>query len=246
MLPLRSFQNEMRKMAAESAEGKLRPSSKDFEVADRAQLGMLGGSVGGYVASLALLKSPSSPGTAGEMVRHIEQMAKEMKVPEVINAVTPKGSDKGGWSPSYHPDSKAVNIPLHTRDAAIAHELGHAKSHLALDPAIRRVSEALQTISRIGSRVTAAPLTFLAATDKDMSYKPGVLQAIISSPMVIDEAVASAHATAHLISQHGAGKGIWKSLPLVPAFATYLALAGTPMLVTYMRRRAAEQELHSK
>lgn len=255
---LQAFRDEMRKMAAESEpvkEGR-KPAKDDWEVAHRAQLGMIGGMLAAYGTHLALMKGGSQPSTPTAMLDRINRIAGEMKIPKPFLAMMPKGKEPGGWSPSFASKGlvegtkekleNIVNIPLNSRDQVIAHELGHMKSHMqsstVLGPRLHAISEALQGASRTVSRFSAVPTIAMAATSEDMSYMPGIIQAIISSPMVADEIAASARATAHLIRQHGAGKGVLKSLPLVPALATYLSIAGTPMLVTYLRRKAAEKE----
>lgn len=246
-----AFVHEMQKMSAESRhdeEAKDIKSKRRAEAAAahdmsaHAHLGFLGANLGAYATVMALLKSPSQPGEAGAMSAHVKSMAKKMELPSDVSVRTPGSAEGGGWSPYYDPSGKEVNTPLHVRDAIIAHELGHAKNDMLAAKAgegVRGVYRAIEGVSRLGSGISLFPTLAAAAKSKDMSYKPGVIQAIISSPMLAEEAAASARATAHLIREHGVGKGVWKSLPLVPAFATYASIAGAPLLVTYIRRRLA-------
>jgi hypothetical protein len=238
MLPAtrQAFVDEMRKIAASKEEAAEERQGK-------AAIGVMGANLGAFATVMALMKSPSQPGEAGAMRAHVKAMASKMKVPSSVEVSTPSGSEGHGWSPFYDPGSKSVNIPLHSRDSIIAHELGHAKNDQVLANLGSDVPyQVVQAISRIGSNISLIPTVGMAAKDEKMSYTPGIIQAIISSPMIAEEAAASSRATAHLIREHGVGKGVWKSLPLLPAFATYATIAGAPLLVTYLRRRAAEKE----
>jgi len=248
----RGFSSELEKLAKKSAAAKLQSlKARQKEKSEattreaKAQMALMGTSAGLGVTVMALMKSPGQPGTAEAMTSHVHEMAKKMGLPEAVNVLTPGSFQESGWSPYYNPLEKEVNIPLHTRDSIIAHELGHAKNDLLAAQAglgVRLPYQGVEMLSRIASGLTLAPTLAASASSKVPSYKPGVIQAILSSPMILEEAAASARATAHLMEQHGTGKGLFKSLPLVPAFATYLAVGGAPLLVTYLRKRKLLQE----
>ena len=230
-----AFLDEMQKMAEEHQT----PEEKSDHRSTVAFAGTVGANLGALGVTLAMMKGTSQPATEGEMTRYVKEMASKMEVPSVGVQ-----SESGKWNPFYDPNSKSVNVPTRSRDAIIAHELGHAKNDFVLESKskfLRVPHQTLQALSRVGSMISLVPTLDAAARDEKMSYTPGVVQAIISSPMIAEEAAASARATAHLIKQHGAGKGVWKSLPLLPAFTTYAAIAGAPLLVTYLRRRMAEK-----
>lgn len=250
---LYAFQDEMRKLAAERKEspekakklqsGKGLESSSPNKREERASLGAMGANIGAYGATLALMKNPMQPGTAEEMKKYVLEMGKKMGAEDLKFVSTPGSLAVEGWAPYSEFSGERVNIPLHTGDAVIAHELGHAvnaaiynrtKGLLKFMPHAYNASTAL-------SGAVLMPALSAAARDKNPTYKPGVIQAILASPMVAEEAAASARAVSHLVKEHGLGKGVLKSLPLVPAFATYASIASAPLIVTYLRRRAAAQ-----
>jgi len=250
---LSSFQQEMKKLAESAARDtvasdikkKRRDAARDRQATGKAQLSVLGGSIGAYAVTMALLKNPFQPGTREEMVKHVHQMAEKMGLGK-LHVRTPQGFESGSWNPYFSFDN-SVNIPLHLRDSVIAHELGHAKNFKTIGEMGEKFARkyyAAQDVSRLASSYTLAPALASSAAMSSGSkavYVPGVLQAILSAPMLAEEAAASARATAHLIREHGVGEGVFKSLPLIPAFATYAAVAGAPLLVAYLRRSAAEK-----
>ena len=255
---LQAFQSEMRKLAAErdvAAEqikakrrAAVREEHSGEKRVDRATLATMGANLGAYGATLALMKNPLQPGTAEEMQRYVLAMAKKMKAKDLSHVDTPGSFSAGGWSPYSEFSGKRVNIPLHTGDAVIAHELGHSANaaiYSRTKSLLKHMPEAYTASSAL-SGIMLLPTLTAAASAKDPTYTPGVIQAILASPMIAEEAAASTRAVAHLVKEHGLGKGALKSLPLVPAFATYATIASAPLLVTYLRRRAAAQAAAKK
>lgn len=208
--------------------------------------GAVGTNLGLYGGTLALLKNPWQP--AGEkMVEHVQDLAEKMGPVEgarKLHVEIPHSWDlPRSWGPYYDPQNNVVNIPSKIRDSIILHELGHAKNDAVVASKwgnLHLPYRIIEMASRVGSGVTFAPTLSMAARQKEneLSYTPGVIQAILASPMLAEEAVASARAVATLVQEHGALKGAVKSLPLLPAFGTYATIAGAPLVVTYLRKRA--------
>lgn len=243
---LHSFRSEMHKLAserdtvAEDIKAKRRAELLDNAALDKAQLTLSAIGGGGLAASLALMKNPLESGGTPETLRRVQEMAAKMGL-GAIGVSTPVGRERFSWNPAFLPKHNLVSIPVRTRDSLIAHELGHAKNFEALqafgEQVVGKYYKA-QEASRTWGKYSLIPTTLLAAGSASKSYAPGVIQAILTSPMIAEEVAASARATAHLIREHGVGKGLVKSLPLVPAFATYAVVAGAPLLITYLRRQA--------
>jgi hypothetical protein len=230
--------------------------AKKEELADKYVGGVQGASLGLGLGTMALIRGPELPGGKQVTLERVVEMGRKMGLPvdDMEQWVhVPKWYDlEKSWNPFYDPLDKVVNIPTKTRDAVIAHELGHLKNDVQVaskwGAKVRIPYHIIDMISRIGSGVALGPTLYEAATQKgkDLSYKPGVIQAILSSPMLAEEAAASVRATAMLMKEHGALKGGAKALPLLPAFGTYAMVAGSPLLVTYLRKKAIEKKMEGK
>lgn len=245
--------NRFSKLAAKELKKR---KSRQQEMSDAIQrdarysLGTMATNMGLFGTTLALLKSKSQP--AGEaMVERVKDLADKMGLApgSEYPSVHIPSTLKERWSPFYSPDDHLVNIPSHSRDAIVLHELGHAKNSETMKSIMGGTLETpyrlAEQVSRLGSTVTAIPMVSWAARQKDdnLNYTPGIIQAILSAPMLAEEAAASARAVATLVQEHGALKGIGKSLPLLPAFGTYATIAAAPAVVTYLRKRALQREL---
>jgi hypothetical protein len=241
---LQSFEDEMRKMAmSDEQESVLFGATPSERRVTKALAATFGANTAAGGITLALMKGGDQPATEAEMKKYVKEMASKMEGPSKLDVKTPSA----GFDAHFDSSTNSVSAPVGARDAIIAHEIGHSKDWDALQKTpIGKVYDAIQTGSRLGSMLALVPTTVMAAKDEKMSYKPGVIQAILSSPMLLEEAAASTRATAHLVEQHGIGKGLFKSLPLLPAFASYATIAGAPLLVTYVRRRLAAKALAEK
>ena len=198
-------------------------------------------------ATLALLKSPSQPGAEGifDRVKDLHAKMGPVNGARTINVEVPETWDiLANFNPYYDPRHNALNIPAHARDAVILHELGHAKNDAVMASKwagkFHLPYRIIEMASRVGSGVSFLPTLAAAASQKetDLRYTPGIIQAILSSPMLAEEAAASARAAATLVQEHGALRGAAKALPLLPAIGTYATVAAAPLVVTYLRKRA--------
>lgn len=115
---------------------------------------------------------------------------------------------------------------------AIAHEVGHILN----DKAWGRPGRAAHMLSRYVAGTLQPATVFSAAVADTPTHIPGAIQAAISVPMLVDEALASSRAVHHLISTKGFKEGLKESLPLIPAFGSYAAHSAAPAVVTVIRK----------
>lgn len=214
---------------------------------EKAELAVGAGSLGLGLAALAGMFHPGGPGER-EMPRVATRLAKEMGLRNVPAIKTGPWwdpvfgfnawFDQGGSFMGRH-----LNLPEHLRESVIAHEVGHAMNDQALrdiGPAAALPYHFIQDVSRLGTPAMSALMTVRAAREKDPSYKPGLATLAVAAPMLAEEAAASIRAGSHLVDKHGLQEGLVKSLPLVPAFATYATLATAPLLVAAYRKHKRE------
>lgn len=168
--------------------------------------------------------------------------SKIKKVEWEINELKLKREDlKGRWK---QPGSKfVVGAPPQTPESMIAHELGHVKNHSRWGLGFTAGSGISRRLSTTGAPIAAG----IAAGQENPNWTPGLVQAGISAPMLLDEAAASARAGKHLVSKYGLGQGLKKALPLAPAFGTYAAMGLSPLAITagrklYRRYKTKQQE----
>lgn len=241
------------------------PFADDREAA--AQFGAAAVNLGLAAATYGMMKSPSAPGTKEKMIQHVKEMGRKMGVmmdlPKGTAVKVPETFGES-WNPHYMPGTTAkllailgnppegghVSIPTYLRDAIIAHELGHAMN----DQVVRTTApnmlvpyRVVEGLSRAGGTALMPTLTSMAARQKDPSYVPGAISLLLTSPMLAEEAMASIRAARFLMDEHGLGRGILKSLPLLPAFGTYASIAAAPLAVAYVRKKIREnEESHEK
>lgn len=142
---------------------------------------------------------------------------------------------------AYDPINRKVLHSTGSREAVIAHELGHAKNYASKLRKPLMGGRALGTY--LGGGTTAAITGAMAAGDKDPSWTPGLVNLGINAPILADEAVASGRALRYMTKQHGLLKGLAKSAPLAPAFGSYAAIAGTPLAITAYRKHKQKQKV---
>lgn len=133
-----------------------------------------------------------------------------------------------------------VGLPAGVSEATAAHELGHVRNWQAVEEAVgaknaRKLMGHLGKVHNV-STLTSPLASAYTAIDDDMSWAPGLAQLAVSSPRLLDEALASGHALRHLIGRHGVLPGLREGATLLPAFGTYAALAGAPLAITGARR----------
>jgi hypothetical protein len=136
-------------------------------------------------------------------------------------------------------------IPL--RDAVLAHEVGHHMNHVALDsfldeaPALKRIPRGINALGHlIGTGASMAAIE-RARNQEQPSYVPSLLAGAASLPVLAEEGMASARAAKFLTAEHGLKKGLLKSLPLVPMFATYLSMPLMSAMITRGRKKHREE-----
>jgi hypothetical protein len=154
-----------------------------------------------------------------------------------------------GAHPWFHSDPKTgentVNLPKGTGEAAVGHEFGHLKNEQ-----IRRTKSktfqrrARHTLegSRMGMIPGALAGSAVAGGQADPSYKPGLAQLAVSAPTLLEEGRASAHAARYMVKRHGLARGAMRSLPLVPAFASYATLGAMPLGITAFRKHRLKKK----
>lgn len=147
---------------------------------------------------------------------------------------------------------RTIQLPWGVGESVAAHEMGHNRNSQLLPRAYLGGIMASQRLSNLS--VPAASI--YAAASSDPSWTPALVSLALSSPVLLDEALASTRATAHMVGKYGLGKGLRHSSVLLPAFGTYLSHALAPLAITglkkFMKRRSDEkakdkpQEKHAK
>lgn len=133
-----------------------------------------------------------------------------------------------------------VGLPQGSSEATAAHELGHIKNWrgmaglLGHERAMSLATGLAHSQNLVGA--TSMPLSAYAAASKDPTWTPGLLQAGLAAPRLLDEGAATYHALRHLMKQHGTMGGLRAGASLAPAFGTYAALAGAPLAITAGRK----------
>jgi len=138
---------------------------------------------------------------------------------------------------------RGIQLPSGVGEAVAAHEMGHNLNSQMLPPlayvAGHNIADKITSYS-----VPAASI--YAAASKDPSWAPGLASLAFSSPLLLDEGLASARAVAHMVGKYGLGKGLLHSSVLLPAYGTYLAHALAPLAITgvkkFMKKRREEKD----
>lgn len=224
------------------------------------------GALGGMVAVDASTKLMGGAALAGARRGHksppVKRMAKDMGIDIPFTAHTgrnPFGVDvemgghhvhQSGTNPWHYADpftgKSTINSPKGMPEAFRAHELGHMKNHqsrLRISPRWARAS----TFGAIGARTvgtfSAGAAAAVAGGQEKPSYAPGLVNAAIHTPNLVEEARASGHALKYMVKRHGMLRGVGKSLRLLPAFGTYASVGLGPLGVTAFRKhRQAKKE----
>lgn len=123
-----------------------------------------------------------------------------------------------------------------------AHEMGHLKAIQRVPERLRFPAARAAMISRKAVFPVAALAGARAATDDEPSYLPAAAALAASAPVLADELAASGYAAKAMMRRSGFVKGLLKSVGLAPAFATYLAPAAAPFLISALRKRGANRE----
>ena len=134
--------------------------------------------------------------------------------------------------PSGVPGEFAVMSPPNASESAMAHEFGHVRNHSKWGKNFSQIGALSRGASQLGAPIAGA----IAAGQDDPSWTPGLVQAGLSAPMLVDEAGASLRAAKYLTKQHGLRKGLGQAAKLAPAFGTYAALGLTPLGITAGRK----------
>ena len=147
-----------------------------------------------------------------------------------------------------------VTSPIGSHESLTAHEFGHVKNYEGAQALGKRLGMGkggnLASAASIASRRLGSGSAMIgsgaAAFQKDPTWTPGLVNAATWAPALADEAGASIRAGAHLIKQHGLAGGLRRSLPLIPAFASYAGVAGAPLAITAIRKHLRKKEQQSK
>ena len=221
----------MKKLGEEAAEAATKKPSVTLEIVLRNAKGA-GGAAAPALGSSIMSALYGLGGSSGR-----GDIRTQLKAREIAKEMGVSGSMSGkGKEPSYDWMNKELNIPAGTQDAAIAHEVGHKKLHDLLGKAFSYASGA----SRLAMKL-APVMGAWAASSKEPSLLPGLIQAALTTPMLIDEAAATAQALYHQVKQHGL-EGLAKAWPLIPALGTYASNALMPLGIAKMRQLAAKAE----
>ncbi len=179
----------------------------------------------------------------GDKGKDLRQIARADKVREQMGGIgrdelTYNMKSKMGPAVAVGGPKYDVHIPDNAKESIIGHELGHIKN----DKMWGKVGRGINTASRMGSSLGALPAAFMAGYSDEPTWTPGLVQAGISAPMLIDEGLASARSVKHMVKQHGLWKGLNKSKVLAPAFGTYAAAATTPLAITAVRKHLKKKK----
>jgi len=248
---LHGFRDELEKIA------KRRKTEKAPERTDGQRIlgglgggaAVLGANTAGALGGMKMMHDPAQRWTEPSIQNMAQQMGHKgplgVSMPERMNWTDPM------TQPHYRPAgmmgeaNPVVNIPQGTHASAAAHEVGHAINHERWGKVIGRKNLGMLSgtlANKVGIPSAIGTSVYAGGADKP-SYVPALANAAIWAPRMADEGMASARAAKYLMKQHGLMKGLGKSMPLAPAFASYGALAGTPLAITAIRRhRLAKQQ----
>jgi hypothetical protein len=175
-----------------------------------------------------------------DLNRRAAQVAREMGLPSDLHVRTGKKPRLLGFKTL----GKKILGPLlelspKQREAVIAHEMGHFKGQLTYPESLKKLIAMSSNLwkmpgVRLGGYGAAGMLSTVLPTP---SYLPAAAVAAMSAPLLAEEATASGRALKHMAKKHGLMKGVAKSLPLLPAFATYALPVALPYLITRSRKK---------
>ncbi len=186
------------------------------------------GALGGVIANTAIV-SPMIPNLnktvapTAEIKRSLKAFMHKNKISDIPIYLGADAKHAGGFDSS----KKSPTFGIHTRNASneaiILHEAGHAKNWKpVIGKKLHDPVAIIRGLSVFGG-TAAGGAHYLA--NKDSKLAPAY-PLLYSSPTLVDEGLASARATGHLLKRYGFKKGMSKSKSLLPAFLTYLALPG--------------------
>lgn len=149
-----------------------------------------------------------------------------------------KGRDPGfgldarlGGKTRYRP---AIHGSPADPEGTMAHEFGHLRNARGMGYAPYAVTQGL---TRALSQISGPAAAIYSGSAEDPSYTPGLVHLGISSPALLDEALASARAAVAMMGRHGAMGGLRHSLHLAPAFGTYASRALAPLGIAWARKK---------
>lgn len=219
----------------------IKTSEKKKEMSIPERVGrFLGGSfIGQNVPStlgLATVKGMAAPSMGAEPAKEMFDKYKQKIVPDMDIRLGPQEVINPNFMPAQTVGKE--KIPAHIfstkniHPSAMAHEFGHAKIHSAIGPKLSRAA----LVGRFAGLNASSIGSGIAASTDEPSYTPGLVSAALNAPTLLDEAGASGIALKTLMKEHGALKGMRKSLPLIPAFASYAGIAGAPLAIAGARK----------
>lgn len=139
--------------------------------------------------------------------------------------------EKSYSMPAFHPGRKAI---IGTTDSPeiMAHELGHAKNFSNVERLFGKTGKNIHTGLYLGSKGLnflggmVAPLASMFGADDDTVKTIGVAGAASSTPMLLEELVASIRGAKALGK---AGKGMGSKLKAFVGIPSYIAAGITPL-----------------
>lgn len=216
--------------------------------------GMAGGLAGAIApsvvgsASLHTIKSPSVP--VAEKLRNVERMGKEMG----IDWDSRHGAIiKGKVGLSNQPAVLKVKNPISNRTAFIArlqenshpvvdaHEIGHMVNYKKY-PGLLKAKTSLGRLSNLSTVGTSA----WAAGQEDPSWIPGLANAALHAPTLVDEGMATSRALAHLKRTGGTGTALRGAGKMILPSASYLLNAGLPLGITAWRKHKEKKQMNKE
>ncbi len=212
---------------------------KEMSVPERVGRFLGGSFLGQTVPStlgLATAKGMASPSMGAEPAKEVFDKYKQKIVPDMDVKLGPQEVVNPNFMPAQTIGRE--KIPAHVfstkniHPSAMAHEFGHAKIHNAIGPRLSRAALGGRLVGLNASSIGSG----IAASTDEPSYTPGLVSAALNAPTLLDEAGASGIALKTLMKEHGTLKGMKKSLPLLPAFASYAGIAGAPLAIAGARK----------
>lgn len=191
----------------------------------------LGLAVGGHALEGAL-----TPADA-QRVDWISKLRKEIELPHEIQVK----KDLKNWLTShYNPQTKTIHVESVIPPGVLAHEMGHASG--GMRDAFHKAIKVTRIPAFLGAGL--APILQSSGIEPDTAawnvatYGPAALMA----PTLAEEARASYRALKALRGIGGRGAMLRGILSLLPAFSTYVAGAGAPILSGALIRKAYDKE----